>query len=324
MSDVTAAPAAPGATPGLEPASQRGDNKRRLGDVIVELGFADRERVEAAVAEAREDGRRTGQVLLDSGVVDSRQLARALAERNGLDYVDLSLFEVDKGAATLITPTRLAATARSRSRSSRIARSSPRPPTRPTCSASTTSRWRPATRSAPPSAPPEHVEATDPPARPPQRLGPRDRGGGARGGGRANRLELRESAEEATGRQARPLGDRRRGRARRLGHPLRSQRRRDAGSAAHRRRRPGLDHGPAATRAGARVEDQDHGRARHRRAPPAPGRPHRPDHRRALRRPARRDPSGDARRVGRDANPRQGPGRHGPRQPRDRRRRPRA
>jgi len=102
MSDVTAAPAAPDATPGLEPASLRGDNKRRLGDVIVELGFADRERVDAAVAQAREDGRRTGQVLLDSGVVDSRQLARALAERNGLDYVDLSLFEVDKGAATLI------------------------------------------------------------------------------------------------------------------------------------------------------------------------------------------------------------------------------
>ena len=33
----------------------------------------------------------------------SNQLARALAERNGLDYVDLSGFEVDKGAANLLS-----------------------------------------------------------------------------------------------------------------------------------------------------------------------------------------------------------------------------
>ena len=31
--------------------------------------------------------------------MDSAQLAQALAERNGLDYVDLNVFDVDKGAA---------------------------------------------------------------------------------------------------------------------------------------------------------------------------------------------------------------------------------
>ena len=35
----------------------------------------------------------------------SEQLARALADRNGLDYVDLNVFEVDKGAANLISAT---------------------------------------------------------------------------------------------------------------------------------------------------------------------------------------------------------------------------
>jgi len=59
--------------------------------------------VEAAVDEARENGRTVGQVLLSRGVIDSRQLANALAERNQLDYVDLNAFEVDKGAANLIS-----------------------------------------------------------------------------------------------------------------------------------------------------------------------------------------------------------------------------
>ncbi|MFN8113447.1 MAG: GspE/PulE family protein [Solirubrobacterales bacterium] len=77
--------------------------RRRLGDVIVELGFADRGVVEATVALAREDGRPIGQALVEAGVVDSNELARALAERNGLEYVDLDSFQVDHGAANLIS-----------------------------------------------------------------------------------------------------------------------------------------------------------------------------------------------------------------------------
>jgi len=77
--------------------------RRRLGDVIVELGFADRGVVEATVALAREDGRPIGQALLEAGIIDSAQLARALAERNGLEYADLNTFQVDHGAANLIS-----------------------------------------------------------------------------------------------------------------------------------------------------------------------------------------------------------------------------
>ena len=76
---------------------------RRLGDVVVELGFAEREMVEAIVALARVDGRPIGQALVEGNVIDSQQLAKALAERNGLEYVDLSQFEVDYAAASLIS-----------------------------------------------------------------------------------------------------------------------------------------------------------------------------------------------------------------------------
>jgi type IV pilus assembly protein PilB len=89
--------------PGITPPTRRNGARRRLGDVIVELGFAEREPVEAALVQAHNGGRPTGQVLLESATVDSSQLAHALAERNGLDYVDLNVFEVDKGAANLVS-----------------------------------------------------------------------------------------------------------------------------------------------------------------------------------------------------------------------------
>jgi type IV pilus assembly protein PilB len=102
VSEETSALAAVQDAPGITVPTPRNGGRRRLGDVIVELGFADRETVEAAVARARDEGRPMGQVLVETGTVDSTQLAQALAQRNGLCYVDLSVFEVDKGAANLV------------------------------------------------------------------------------------------------------------------------------------------------------------------------------------------------------------------------------
>jgi hypothetical protein len=87
---------------GLIPPTRRGRSQRLLGDVIVDMGFARREAVEKAVAEAREQRRTTGQVLTDSGLVRRDQLARALAERFGVDYIDLSVFDIDMGAVNLV------------------------------------------------------------------------------------------------------------------------------------------------------------------------------------------------------------------------------
>jgi type IV pilus assembly protein PilB len=99
------ATATPDVARGLVPPSGRTDGQRRLGDVIVDLGFADREAVEAAIVEARDSGLRIGQVLVEREVVDPGQLARALAERNGLPFADLNMFDVDHGAANLISAT---------------------------------------------------------------------------------------------------------------------------------------------------------------------------------------------------------------------------
>ncbi len=88
---------------GLHPPRHPGRSTRMIGEVVVDLGFSDREAVEEAVSAARAQGRPTGLVLVERGILRHDQLARVVAERFGLDFVDLSVFDLDMGAANLIS-----------------------------------------------------------------------------------------------------------------------------------------------------------------------------------------------------------------------------
>src|SRR5271166_3701935 len=88
---------------GLYPPKRAGRSTRMIGEVVVDLGFADRDTVEEAVASARAQGRPTGLVLVEQGVLRHDQLARVVAERFGLDYIDLSVYELDMGAVNLLS-----------------------------------------------------------------------------------------------------------------------------------------------------------------------------------------------------------------------------
>jgi type IV pilus assembly protein PilB len=87
---------------GLIPPTRRGRSQRLIGEVIGEMGLARRETFAEAVAISREQGRTTGQTLIECGALRHDQLARALAERLGVDYIDLSAFEIDLGAVNLV------------------------------------------------------------------------------------------------------------------------------------------------------------------------------------------------------------------------------
>jgi type IV pilus assembly protein PilB len=87
---------------GLYPPRTSGRSQRMIGEVVVDLGLADRETVEAGVAAARDQGRPTGVVLVERGILRHDQLARVVAERFGLDFVDLSVFDLDMGAVNLV------------------------------------------------------------------------------------------------------------------------------------------------------------------------------------------------------------------------------
>jgi type IV pilus assembly protein PilB len=88
---------------GVTAPSQHSSSSRFLTDVIVDLGLVARERVEEAIAAARNAGTTPEQVLLASGALSPEGHARALAERYGLDCLDLTVFEVDMAAANLLS-----------------------------------------------------------------------------------------------------------------------------------------------------------------------------------------------------------------------------
>jgi type IV pilus assembly protein PilB len=87
---------------GLYAPHRTGRSTRMIGEVVVDLGFADRETVDNAVEQARAQGRPTGLVLVEQGVLRHDQLARVVAERFGLDYVDLAIYDLDMGAVALL------------------------------------------------------------------------------------------------------------------------------------------------------------------------------------------------------------------------------
>jgi type IV pilus assembly protein PilB len=87
---------------GLTPPTRRGGSGRFITDHLVELGYVDRKRVDEVIEEARQSGSTPEDLLVSSGTISSYQLARATAERYGLDYIDLTVFDVDVGAVSLI------------------------------------------------------------------------------------------------------------------------------------------------------------------------------------------------------------------------------
>jgi type IV pilus assembly protein PilB len=102
-------PAQSGAAPalkkkgnGITTPSRRGGSGRVLTDVIVDLGFVERDRLDEALESATEQGSSPEHVLVADGVLTPDQLARAVAERFGLDHLDLGTYRVDPDAAKLV------------------------------------------------------------------------------------------------------------------------------------------------------------------------------------------------------------------------------
>ena len=88
---------------GLTPPVARGRSSGFVTDVLVDLGFVGEDRARHAIEEARTAGQSPERLLLEQGAINGDQLSRAIAERYGLDHVDLSAYQVDMAAASLIT-----------------------------------------------------------------------------------------------------------------------------------------------------------------------------------------------------------------------------
>ncbi len=78
-----------------------------LGTLLVRDGHLTIEVLEQALAEKERSSKLLGEILLDHQLVSSSTLARALAEQHGLDFLDLSVVEID-GEAAVLLPEKLA------------------------------------------------------------------------------------------------------------------------------------------------------------------------------------------------------------------------
>src|SRR5262245_61420914 len=86
-----------GATPAPAPRPQpraperdvetKGTTGRKIGQVLVDLGFIDEDQLWEILDEAKNTGGQTGQVALSRGLINEDQLLQALAEQYGLKIV---------------------------------------------------------------------------------------------------------------------------------------------------------------------------------------------------------------------------------------------
>ncbi len=76
--------------------------RRRIGEVLVELGIVNEDEISRALEAQRSSGRRLGEVLLQEGLVQPRDLVRALAVQFDLPFVDLSDRPIDIEVSQLV------------------------------------------------------------------------------------------------------------------------------------------------------------------------------------------------------------------------------
>jgi type IV pilus assembly protein PilB len=75
---------------------------KQLGEILVEDGLITQEQLESALDEHKRVGKLLGRVLIDMGLIKESDLVRALAEQVGLEFVDLSEYQVEPWAPALL------------------------------------------------------------------------------------------------------------------------------------------------------------------------------------------------------------------------------
>ena len=74
----------------------------RLGRLLLENNLIGEDQLNEALVEHNDSGKSLGRVLIDRGVLTEGQLTSVLAEQIGIRYVDLTSYDVDPEAATLV------------------------------------------------------------------------------------------------------------------------------------------------------------------------------------------------------------------------------
>lgn len=74
----------------------------RLGDLLTRAGVIDDEQLKRALGLQKGSGKRLGEVLIDSAIISEMQLIDALRMQLGVDFIDLSGYEVPSAMAQML------------------------------------------------------------------------------------------------------------------------------------------------------------------------------------------------------------------------------
>jgi len=78
--------------------------RKRMGDILSDLGVLSQEQLEAALDEQAKTGGKLGQILVNRGFVSEQQLLETLEISLGIPQVQISKLQIDPEAVTLLSP----------------------------------------------------------------------------------------------------------------------------------------------------------------------------------------------------------------------------
>jgi len=90
----------PAPLPSLDDAN--GGRRLPLGSLLVREGLLKPEQLEEALTEKERTGHRLGEIVVERGWAQPHDVARALAEQHGLEFVDLAKVQLEPAAANLL------------------------------------------------------------------------------------------------------------------------------------------------------------------------------------------------------------------------------
>ena len=76
--------------------------RKRLGELLEELGYLSRDQLEIALEVQRLEGKSLGQILIELSFVSPSELAQAIAHQAGKEFIDLSLYSPSLEALKLL------------------------------------------------------------------------------------------------------------------------------------------------------------------------------------------------------------------------------
>jgi type IV pilus assembly protein PilB len=75
---------------------------KRLGSILLEDGVLTEDQLMDAIDEQKQRGQSLGRTLVEIGLISESQLVRALAAQVGMEYVELSEFQVERAAVAMV------------------------------------------------------------------------------------------------------------------------------------------------------------------------------------------------------------------------------